>query len=128
MNTMSTFKTKEFRRLHRAWMNKLKQKGFDDIEDLNSPNEWLKTWDSQCFITYAENGDMKYAQVYYQVASDLLNTHDFESDLEREIWRYHAGGYSMREIEQELYTKKNRLNKDKINLIIQRLQKFVGRR
>jgi hypothetical protein len=125
---MSTFKTKVFRDLHKAWMKKLKVDGFTDIEDTSSQNEYLKVWDSMYFLNKAEHESYDNTQTYYQVAEELLNTHQFDSDIEKQVWSYHADGLAVREIESMLYNKNNKLNKDKINTIIQRLQKFVGRR
>jgi hypothetical protein len=140
---MSKFKTKGFKELHRAWMKKLKDEGFNDIEDLNSPLELLKTWDSTYFIDGPE--DFAGTEEYYQVAQELLNSHDFDSELERKIWELHSNGLSVRSIEIRLIETKiyvweafadgkkikesnNKYNKDLINIVIQRLQKFVGRR
>jgi hypothetical protein len=139
---MSKFKTKEFKQLHRAWMDKLKDEGFKDIEDVNSPLEMLKTWDSMYFLDGAES--FSEVEEYYQIARELLNTHDFDSAIEKIVWEFHSEGMSVRAIELKLIESKiyawealalgknlkavTKLNKDAINVIIQRLQKFIGRR
>ena len=118
------------------------QEGFKDIEDLNSPLEMLKTWDSMYFIDGAES--FSEVEEYYQIARELLITHDFDSSLEKIVWEYHSEGMSVRAIELKLIESKAyawealalgknlksvaKLNKDAINVIIQRLQKFIGRR
>lgn len=125
---MSIFKTKKFRELQRSWAEKLKKSGFEDIESPSSQREYLKIWDSMYFLNKAEHEAFTITQTYYQVAEELLITHEFESATEKQVWAYHSDGLAVREIESLLYTKKNKLNKDKINAIIQRLQKFIGRR
>ena len=121
-------------------MNKLKEDGFKDIENVDSPLEFLKTWDSTYFIdktdTFAETDE------YYRTARALLVTHEFESDLEMVIWELHTEGLSVRDIEAKIIADKlyawhnllenkkivEKYNKDAINAVIQRLQKFIGRR
>jgi hypothetical protein len=104
----------------------------------------LKTWDSVYFLIRTDSDSFAENATYYQIAEDLLNTHEFDSEIERKVWALHTEGLSVRDIELKLIeTKayaweafaqgknlkdKAKINKDLINAIIQRLQKFIGRR
>ena len=140
MRSMDPFDTKKFKGLHKAWMRKLKDSGFKDIEDLRSNEERLKTWDSYYFPLRAN--EIETSREYYETAEHLLVTHEFDSEIERMVWALHCEGKSVREIEDEITASKayawfllaeektlrEKLNKDRINSIIQRMQKFIGRR
>lgn len=123
---MSAFKTKEFRSLHRDWMHKLDDEGFTDIEDRESPYEWLKRWDSAYFQVRNTPEEFKSKELYYQRASDLLNGSFAQTALEQNVWRLHCEGLSLRQISRELRTRKNKLNKDKAHLIVERFKRIMG--
>lgn len=45
-------------------------------------------------------------RAYFQAAVDLLNTHLFQSEIHKEIWRLHSEGLSVREISAKIDKKK----------------------
>jgi hypothetical protein len=111
----------ELKALQKIWYQKLKESGFDDIEDTNSPREYLKTWHSNYFHhrytpdTFADN------QAYYRKASIFYFEHKFKNKTEKQIWRDHADGLSFREIAIRLKDKGVRANKDSVNKVVSKL-------
>lgn len=110
--TLKALKTK--------WYRKLKNAGFNDIEDTNSPNEFLKTWHSTWFKTHSTPESFKEKHRYYQMTTYFATSHTFSNKLEERIWCLHSEGLSYREI-----AKKVRSNKDKVNQVILNLLKVM---
>jgi hypothetical protein len=91
---MKFFETKEFQKLNRQWKKKLKASGFKDIER----NEHrLSMYSYEVFDAYDP-----LTEDYYNKALNFLQSHTFQSDLDRFIWSLHANGRSVREISSEL--------------------------
>lgn len=84
--------------LQNHWYQKLKENGFNDIEDTSSPREMLKSWHSTLFIHRYEKERFTARQQYFEIVTQFLHSHEFESELEREIWFLHSEGKSLREI------------------------------
>jgi len=87
--------SKEYQRLKKIWYAKLAATGFEDIE----PNEnTLKKW-SYSFNRHYDTADLIQAKAdYYYEAGHFLNSHKFETEVERVIWEYHTNGLSIRNI------------------------------
>lgn len=87
--------------LQKKWYKKLKDSGFNDIEDVNSKKQWLKRWDDYYFRRRFNKTTFEARECYFQAAVDMLNTHKF-SRLGRMIWKRHAEGMEVREIGRDL--------------------------
>lgn len=76
-------------KLIKLWNKKLAASGFVDIEDQNSPNEYLKQWS-----TYFKNKNtpeqFQAKQHYYLKAQQFLQSHPFANKVEFKIWECHA--------------------------------------
>lgn len=90
-------KKQQLKALQREWYDKLKETGFDDIEDTNSPREMLKTWHSRCFLNKNEVETSAKAE-YYTNAQQVLYSYKFRTMADQMLWEYHANGLSIREI------------------------------
>lgn len=102
---MSKFQTKEFKALQTKWYDKLKKKGFDDIEDTQSTKEFIKEWHSVYFQKRHTPMSFYAKQEYYYLAQTFLNEHPFQTKQEKRIWILHSEGLSIRKIAIELNTK-----------------------
>lgn len=114
--------------LLREWYEKLKDSGFDDIENPFKDDQNIKAWHSFDFAAI----DPIYFEAkaeYYLKASKLLHRDDtFYSKTERHIWELHCEGVSCRKIaELVLPNEPIRLNKDKVQKTIARLRKLLSR-
>lgn len=110
----------EFKRLQREWDQKLKDSGFEEIEDRESPREFLKRWHGSYFrSTWSEA-----REAYFQKASSFLNWYGFSSILERAVWQKHSEGRTLREIEKETVAGR-RISKDRAHKIIRALQEIM---
>lgn len=115
----SRFNNKEFKDLQTTWYEKLKEKGFKDIEkNENALNLYESAYFSDSRRITAEVVAAK--QTYYQIAGHFLNDHPFKNAFDKKVWEMHANGKSIREIAATI---KRPGFKDKINLTIQRLEK-----
>ena len=87
---------KQYRQLRNKWYKKLAAEGFQDIEDVDSPNEYLKSWSSRFrklpIEHYQDNLD-KYLQL-----TEAANYLPFASDAEREVWAMYCDGHGDRTI------------------------------
>lgn len=116
---------KTLREQQRIWDKKLKESGFEDIEDRNSPREMLKSWHSWTFIHHYNAETFAARQQYYELASHFLNGHKFESATEREVWRLHSEGDSLRKIANEISKQGTAMSKDGALKIIRSLLKAM---
>lgn len=87
-------KNKAFTALQIIWYEKLKQKGFVDIEESTSDN--LKSWASR----YALKDPTRFEahQTYYVLAGQFLHSYDFPNAHKRRIWALHSEGKTVRQI------------------------------
>lgn len=122
---------KQFKDLKEEWDQKLEEVGFNDIE---SPNDTLKTWDSCNFRRKRTLNLLNERQRYFQLATQLLNDHPFLviTQTEEEIWHMFCEGMTTREIAQTFKNQgrklhKNRfyLDKDDVHQIIKELDSIV---
>lgn len=107
--------------LRDEWYKKLKEQGFEDIEDINSPREMLKTWHSRDFARRFNEDRFSAKQEYFLAAVHLLERFKFETALDKEIWTLHADGKSLREIAAIT----QRVSKDGALKVIRRIQKYM---
>jgi len=92
-------KSREFLRLQAEWYAKLKAEGFDDIEaggrlpDVDYRNATLR--------------DREAITAYFTVAGAYVHVGHFEQEEHRDVWIFHAEGYSVREIAKRLGLDRN---------------------
>lgn len=95
--------------LKKKWYKKLKESGFLDIEDAD---ENLRSSASRFSYLYSPS-EFKAIEEYYQIAQSLLHTDYLPIGRDREIWRHHADGLTVREIAKIMS-----INKDTVNRVI----------
>jgi hypothetical protein len=124
---LSAFKTKQFKELQAHWYGILKKQGFEEIEDVNSPREYLKRWEHIYFAKtnyHQRRFDAK--EAYYSKAAEYLHSYNFASMFEKEVWRLHSEGQSVRKIAIYFKTQGIRTNKDYVANIIRCIQVLVN--
>lgn len=92
--------------------------GFEEIEDVNSPNEALKQWHGADMCRARNVAKYHSTLDYFQRATEFLNWYEFSSATERKIWQQHSDGLTVRKIGKNI-----RKSKDYVHRIIRRLQK-----
>lgn len=111
------------------WDRKLKEKGFQDIEDRGTGllKRWAGTtsikdeYDSRTFrsesgyssITWKES-----QETYYRIASQFLHEKDFKNQKLRRIWELHSKGLSFSKISKEI-----RLTVPQVKYAISKMQR-----
>lgn len=115
---MSKSKKTELERLKEIWYKKLKDTGFDDIElseqysnrrSTSRSNDWIDPLLRQA------------TEDYYTMAYHFLHSYEFESEIEKVIWEYHAEGLSIRNIVKILKDVKVETNRIKVWKTVNRL-------
>lgn len=115
----------EFKELKAKWDQKLKESGFEEIE--NGP--FLKLWHSTYFYAMYSVEEIEENQQYYRMAADFYwRYRDFKSDLHREVWRLHSEGYSRRKVAQILKREGHKISADSIQIIVSGLKKIMHTR
>lgn len=98
-------RSREFKALQKAWYGKLRDSGFEDIEDTDSQEEYLKNWHSQYFIVRHSPQDLDATAEYYRMADAFLHRYTFDKPMDKKIWAMHAAGASLRTIAKALEIK-----------------------
>lgn len=86
-----------FQQLRAIWDEKLKDSGFEDIEEKNTPNSRLIRWHSHHYARINED-KINATIAYYNKAVDLLHTYKFENPTHKRIWELHSEGFPKRKI------------------------------
>ena len=121
---MPKSKKDDFKKLKDKWYKKLKDSGFEDVEQ---DEERLKSWSSVFFIRHTVD-EWQAKATYYQMATNFLEEYKFENEIERVIWSYHAHGMGVREIADTLRKAKIKsigAKKSNIWLVIKKLKKSM---
>ncbi len=100
-NEKEWFETDKFVKLKSKWDKKLEKSGFQDIEDTDSPLEFLKVWHDSYFKNRNKVKSFFDVQRYYELATQLIHTYPFRTIKERNVWTMHAEGKSEREIARD---------------------------
>ena len=79
--------TKEFQELQKEWDRRLKESGFEDIEQRSGH---LKKWSIK--FTLDAEIKMKAKEEYYRMAGHFLHEYKFANAVERRIWELHCQG------------------------------------
>ena len=98
---MKFYEKPSFKEAEAQWYKKLKDEGFQDIEDTSRDDRPLKVWDRSYFLKL---DDLSFAakQSYYRQASNFLEQHDFKNEVQRRIWELHTEGISRRDIASKI--------------------------
>lgn len=117
----SQLKNKEFRELQKLWYQKLKAKGFHDIE---KSEDRLALYESAYFSDTRRMTSevMEARQAYYRIAGQFLHDHVFKNSFERKVWGWHSEGLPIRDIAAKF---KRPGWKDKIHLTLNRLEQHM---
>lgn len=95
---MSFYKSEKFKQEKSKWYAKLKEQGFEDIEEEHDEEDILKTWDSTQFRRRRTQAYAEENKEYYRVCSIFLHLHKFKDEREHRIWSLHCSGLSVRKI------------------------------
>lgn len=96
---MTKKKKPNLAQLRAKWRLKLKESGFDDIEDAKGN---LKNFDANRFFVRYEPTTFESIERYYQLANIVLESARFSNILEKSVWRLHTEGLTYREIQEKL--------------------------
>lgn len=97
---MSAFDERNLKQLQAKWYEKLKKKGFKDIE-----TEYGLTPDRPPAHDFAKRMGYRQDLVddiegYYEWANKMLHEAAFKTQTDKDVWRLHAEGKTSREIEK----------------------------
>lgn len=117
---MSPFKSRQFKELEREWYGKLKESGFEDIEDNSTEERRLRSWHNLRFSNFSP---IKICMIssYYSYSADLLQTHRFINEEQKRIWELHCNGLTEREIAKEV----PRYKKSMVHYVISNVRKGI---
>jgi len=118
---MSRLKADKLIRLEQVWYKKLKQSGFEDIEDTSNHHRRLKSWHSFKYQNMDET-NIQVIKLYYERAIELLNSYRFLNWEHREIWKLHCDGFSERDIVIEF----PKYKKSMVHYLIRKLRKQIN--
>ena len=111
-------KKTDFLKLKKEWYGKLKESGFDDIEQ---DEDNLKFW--SCNFNRAGTATARIiAESYYNQASNFLNDFEFENPAEKFIWEQHTKGLSHDTIAKDLKIQNIKTNRTTIGIKIKKLE------
>lgn len=96
---------KGFKDLQVLWYQKLKDAGFEDIENTRIEGAPLVYYHSHRFATAYNPLFFSQRQEYYRLAGIFLYHHEFDSSTERSIWELHSEGLSIAKIAIRLKVK-----------------------
>lgn len=118
---MSNPKNKSYEELRDEWYAKLKDGGFQDIEDKQGR---ILEWSSR-FAAKHDQVDMDAKLAYAQMADRFLDEYKFDTELEKTIWAYHANAISVRDIAVMLQKVGINYHKDKVHGVVKKLKKSM---
>jgi len=116
----------DFKSLQKLWYKKLKDSGFEDIEDFEGCRILKRSFSA--YTWQHTQQDFDEIQDYFRLAGQFYYEHRFENKLEKEIWRLHSEGVSYREIAEILRTHKQKVNKDSVQKIVSKYSKMIRMR
>ena len=123
---MSVQNRKEFDKLKEIWYAKLRESGFNDIEDKSNTscrkNKIYGRPDSRTPFQLEIIGH------YYSMASSFVHDHNFDDELDKTIWIYHSEGLSVREISDVLIKAGVKYKKSSVHNIIQKLEDLMKKK
>ncbi len=112
----------DIKQLTEVWYERLKQEGYQDIEDHSHPDKPLLAWHNFKWKNLNPNKKAD-IEAYYEQARSLLHTYLFENEIHRIIWELHCEGFSKRRIEVKISTLDKPYKREAIGLIINMIAK-----
>lgn len=113
-----TSKSSEFKKLKAKWYKKLKENGFDDIEQ---DEDNLKVWSFKLFTVQRNLTLFSAKEEYYRWAGQFLHEHPFTNEFDKEVWSLHAEGQSNEKITKLLKSKGIKTTKKTIQVLVKGL-------
>ena len=107
---MNPFKSPEFKELERLWYDKLKEEGFQDIEE--SPDK-AERGSGERMLVRSHSADFKRVprsniessyEYYYFASQFLLHENGFKNEKHRKVWELHCEGVPEREIAEKAWS------------------------
>lgn len=127
---MNPSKNKELKKLTKLWYKKLEKEGFQEIEQADGN---LKVWHSHKFLRTSDGSvfSAPAKEEYFRSAGHFLHDHVFSNEAEKDIWKLHCEGLSIREIAKVFKSKKNEkeytkcINNRNVHLTLQSLARIM---
>lgn len=113
-------KSKEFQDQQAIWYKKLKDSGFDDVEQ---DEERLKNHSTNFFRNNFNETAYTANLNYYRLAGQFLHDHKFQSKKERLIWELHSEGHGRAKIVEYLKQRRFKTYAYQVQHTIERLTK-----
>lgn len=88
------YQTVDFKALNQEWKQKLKESGFQDIENCKNENAVSKQY-------FATDSSMTFTEDYADHISHILSTYNFKKPQHRRIIELHAEGKSASKIRSQ---------------------------
>lgn len=100
---MKFYQTKEFHKTQVEWSEKLKASGFKDIEYIHpdgKPGHVNSALGTESWPVDESRARVRF--LYYNMAAKFLWDFKFEKPRHKYVWRLHALGLSIRQIQQHI--------------------------
>lgn len=110
-----------YKELRDHWYAILAETGFEEAEDVNSPNEYMITWHSTDF-RFKDPDAFLARRIYYEWATDVLNWFKFDNERDKKVWTLYADGLTYRQIAAQLDYK---IKKSTVQLDVKRLEQQI---
>lgn len=118
---MDQFKTPKFKKLQSKWYGKLKDKGFEDIEqDETRLKKWSETFFKKGNLNQSNISVVEAKYNYYSMCRQFLGEYKFKNKSERKMFEMHSEGLGVRVIAVELKTYRR-----KVHETVQRLVRIM---
>src|SRR5216683_5209918 len=102
---MDWHKTAKFKQLQSKWYKKLKDKGFEDIEqDETRLKKWSETYFTKGNLSQSHPVAVNAKLDYYNMCRSFVENHSFKNKTEKRMFEMHAEGTGIRVIAKELKT------------------------
>lgn len=86
----------QLKKLKALWERKLLKSGLVSVE---RPNGTLINFDSHRLRNMnPDSATLEARQRYYELARQFFNDHYFDTAIEKEVWRLHSEGFTIKEI------------------------------
>lgn len=102
--------------LQAEWDKKLKESGFNDIEQRYGDVYYLKQYDAHYFQSRYSPDRFTANETYYRDARHRMWTFQFRDKHDKIVWWLHANGLSNSEIGKILKFSKNKIQTDVVRL------------
>lgn len=111
--------SQEFRQQQDLWYSKLRESGFEDLEDRSG---WIEDYNSYKLLSRKNFNLVAYeiTQEYYSWACEKLHTAKFKCQRDQTIWEYHAQGLTGAEISVHIG-----LERTWINRVIKKIKNYL---